>query len=461
MQKFIALLFAFLISTPVFAQGFGSPNGVGFPTNGSSGGSGTVTTFSASPSSVFDVANATTTPALSLDAQSGNKFLASPANGSSAAPTFRILDVADFPVLTTAQGGTGLSSYTAGDTLYYASGTLLSKLAKGTAGQFYQMNSGATAPQWSSFSGDATVAAGGAVTLATVNSNVGSFTNSSITVNAKGLVTAASSGAAGLTNPMTTTGDIIYSSDGSGTPARLARGTIGQRLEMGPSNLLLYSNQSAASPTVRTPKLRKYGATFFSGTTYKNYGWSGSNGTGGAGASSTPDVSSSGAGVTHATGTTPNFYNSTQWAEGYGTIVNPRYWFRVGLKSTTLANKSIYAGVTSNFALMMGSDSLANQNYIVIRRQGATDTNYQLAYCNGSTLTVVDTGIAAALNDDHTWCLECTATQYNVYCDGVFCCNSGANLPSSSSALFPFVGVATRTGAAADMNIYGASVEYD
>jgi hypothetical protein len=36
-------------------------------------------------------------------------------------------------------------------------------------------------------------------TLATVNSNVGSFTTANITVNAKGLVTAASSGASGIT----------------------------------------------------------------------------------------------------------------------------------------------------------------------------------------------------------------------------------------------------------------------
>ena len=42
--------------------------------------------------------------------------------------------------------------------------------------------------------GDATGSTG--LTLATVNSNVGSFTNSSITVNGKGLVTAASSGSA-------------------------------------------------------------------------------------------------------------------------------------------------------------------------------------------------------------------------------------------------------------------------
>ena len=46
--------------------------------------------------------------------------------------------------------------------------------------------------------GDVTTTAGGlATTLATVNSNVGQFTNATIRVNAKGLVTEASSGAAG------------------------------------------------------------------------------------------------------------------------------------------------------------------------------------------------------------------------------------------------------------------------
>lgn len=47
-----------------------------------------------------------------------------------------------------AGGGTGLTSFTAGDTLYYASSTALSKLAIGTAGQQLTVNSGASAPSW-------------------------------------------------------------------------------------------------------------------------------------------------------------------------------------------------------------------------------------------------------------------------------------------------------------------------
>jgi hypothetical protein len=52
--------------------------------------------------------------------------------------------------LTTAQGGTGLASYTAGDLPYYASGTAFTKLGIGTNGQV--LTSNGTAPTWSAAS---------------------------------------------------------------------------------------------------------------------------------------------------------------------------------------------------------------------------------------------------------------------------------------------------------------------
>lgn len=70
--------------------------------------------------------------------------------------------------------------------------------------------------------GDATASGPGssALTLATVNSNVGSFTNASITVNAKGLITAASNGTAPVTSiTIASTNGFTGTSSGGATPA--------------------------------------------------------------------------------------------------------------------------------------------------------------------------------------------------------------------------------------------------
>jgi hypothetical protein len=85
-----------------------------------------------------------------------------------------------------------------------------------TSGQILVGNAGGTAYAPVSMSGDATLASTGATTLATVNSNVGSFTNASVTVNAKGLITAASNGTAPVTS---VTGTSPISSSGGATPA--------------------------------------------------------------------------------------------------------------------------------------------------------------------------------------------------------------------------------------------------
>ena len=53
--------------------------------------------------------------------------------------------------ITTTYGGTGLTSYTAGDLPYYATGTTLSKLGIGTNG--YVLTSNGTAPVWSANTG--------------------------------------------------------------------------------------------------------------------------------------------------------------------------------------------------------------------------------------------------------------------------------------------------------------------
>lgn len=65
-----------------------------------------------------------------------------------------------------------------------------------------------TTPAASEISGDATTSGSNALTLATVNSNVGSFTSANITVNGKGLITAASNGTPPLLSQAAPTGTI-------------------------------------------------------------------------------------------------------------------------------------------------------------------------------------------------------------------------------------------------------------
>jgi hypothetical protein len=73
--------------------------------------------------------------------------------------------------LATGNGGTGLSSYTAGDIVYYATGTALSKLAIGSTNRI--LTSSGTAPQWTDPAnvsvGDATNADNVAVSASSVN----------------------------------------------------------------------------------------------------------------------------------------------------------------------------------------------------------------------------------------------------------------------------------------------------
>jgi len=99
-----------------------------------------------------------------------------------------------------AGGGTGLTSFTAGDVLYATGTTTLAKLAKGTAEQVLAMNAGATAPDWGSV--DLTVLP----TISVAKGGTGQ--------------------AGGFTE-----GDILYATDAT-TLAKLAKGTAADLLTM-------------------------------------------------------------------------------------------------------------------------------------------------------------------------------------------------------------------------------------
>lgn len=111
-------------------------------------GTGTVTNFSGVDNQgvSWSVSNPTTTPAatLTLGALTGVISL----NGLVVTANNATITTGNWngtPIITT-YGGTGLTSYTSGDLLYYNSGTTLSKLAKGTNGQHLVLVSGF--PAW-------------------------------------------------------------------------------------------------------------------------------------------------------------------------------------------------------------------------------------------------------------------------------------------------------------------------
>ena len=107
----------------------------------------------------------------------------------------------------TIYGGTGLTSYTAGDTLYASATNTLAKLAKGTADQIYGMNTGATIPEWKAV----TVTAAGVTTIPAAGSLTVASTTESQFTGADLRVTRANTGAAVQISAYNTSGTNVLS----------------------------------------------------------------------------------------------------------------------------------------------------------------------------------------------------------------------------------------------------------
>jgi hypothetical protein len=282
-----------------------------------------------------------TTPAISLASGYGdtlnpyasktaNFVLAAP-DGSAGVPTFRAVVAADIPTLnqnTTgnasnvtgtvaiANGGSGQTtaqlamnafagavtsgSYLRGNGTNVVMNTIqaadVPTLNQNTTGSAATLTTGRTieitgdlAYTSPSFNGSTNVTAAG--TLATVNSNVGSFTNASVTVNAKGLVTAVSNGSAGGTvtsvaatvpaflsisgSPVTTSGTLAIGLSGTALP--VANGGTGVTTSTGSGAVVL-----GTSPTLTTPTINSAQVATVTGTASLFFAraWVNFNGTG-------------------------------------------------------------------------------------------------------------------------------------------------------------------------------------
>lgn len=233
---------------------------------------------------------------------------------------------------------------------------------------------GAGGIQTSAFTGDATKAAGGtALTLATVNGNVGSFTNASITVNGKGLITAASSGATPA--PVGAT-YITQTADGTLTNEQalgaLATGLLKNTTTTGVLSI------AVAGTDYETPITAGTGLTDSTNTFTANLSTGVSGGQtaiGGTGASEALTLSSTSNGTKGKVllGNSKNFYNE---AEPSSTS-----WFTIGNSSTappgTIAQFNRNTNAPAYMVISNPNTGTAAEGGIIVS-QSATD--YSGAY---------------------------------------------------------------------------------
>ena len=228
--------------------------------------------------------------------------------------------------LPTSNGGTGLSSYTAGDITYYSSGTSLSKLGIGTSGYF--LTSSGSAPQWTQTLGIANGGTGQTTANSAFNalapsqtSNSGKYltTDGSNTswATVSGGVTTISFGTTGLTPSTATSGAVTV----AGT---LAVGNGGTGLTSLTAGYIPYGNGTSAFAS-------SSGFTFTSSVL------------------TTPVLA-----VNSTTSTTPNLtFNASNSGFTSGATIANNYL------QTVIQNKSGTSGASTNYVLSndLGTDS--------------------------------------------------------------------------------------------------------
>jgi len=220
-------------------------------------GVGTYNANTLTRTTVFDSSNSNTF----VNFQAGTKyvFITQPAGKAVYSDGTNIVS-ADGTSLAPTYGGTGITSYATGDTLYASATNVLSKLTIGANGYF--LSSNGTIPSWSALSG---------VAVTTFSAGTNGFTPSSATA---GVVTLAGTliGANGGTGQTTyANGDMLYGVT-TNTLSKLTLGSLGQILTAGATTPIWATLSGVAVTTISfgstglTPATATGGAVTVAGT---------------------------------------------------------------------------------------------------------------------------------------------------------------------------------------------------
>jgi hypothetical protein len=150
------------------------------------------TSTAAAAPTAGNLTNSTLGSELAINITDGKLFYKDNANA---------VQVIGWKTVPTTAGGTGLTTYTAGDLSYYATGTTFTKLAIGTIGQI--LTSTGSAPQWTTLSG---------VAVTTFSAGTTGFTPNSATSGAITLAGTLVAVNGGTGQSSYTTGDLLFAS---------------------------------------------------------------------------------------------------------------------------------------------------------------------------------------------------------------------------------------------------------
>jgi hypothetical protein len=347
----------------------------------------------------------------------------------------------------TTAGGTGLTTYTAGDLSYYATGTTFTKLAIGTIGQI--LTSTGSAPQWSTLSGVAVTTFSAGTTGFTPNS----ATSGAITL-AGTLIT--SNGGTGLSSY--TAGDLAYYASGTAL-TKLAIGATGRFLSStgsapqwsAPAALTEVDDTNVTMTLGGTP------STALLSSVSMTLGWTGTlavsrGGTGTGTAFTAGSVLFAGASGVYSQNNSNLFWDNTNNRLGIG-IATPVNKVQINVSASAAVPAAGVSGhmfAVGSSAYGIAAGALTNgKSYFQVTRWDGTATNYNLLLQpNGNDVEIGNGNLVIATSGKGidfsatagTGTSELLADYEEGNCSLTVTAASGTITTASASALYTKVG---------------------